>query len=94
MRYQVTGDNLQVVQIEVQPGEKVYGEAGAMVFMSGNVNMAARVHGGVLSGIKRAATGESFFVTEFTRNGGPGLLGFAGNVPGKIVPLDLRGGKM
>ncbi len=35
MRYQVTGDNLQVVQIEIQPGEQVYGEAGAIVFYYG-----------------------------------------------------------
>lgn len=64
-----------------------------MLYMSGNVQMEAKAKGGVLSGLKRAVSGESFFVTNFRAEGGPGLVGFGGNVPGKIVALDLRGGK-
>ena len=46
-----------------------------------------------MAGLKRKLSGESFFVTEFTSAGGPGVVAFSGNVPGKIEPLDLRGGK-
>jgi len=93
MKYSITGDNLQVVNLEFMPGEIVYAEAGAMTYMSGNVSMEAKMKGGFLKGIKRKMTGESFFMTEFKAQGGTGLAGFAGNVPGKIMSIDLRGGK-
>ncbi|MFQ5908905.1 MAG: TIGR00266 family protein [Thermoplasmata archaeon] len=93
MEYKITGDNLQFVNIELAPGEKVYAEAGTMAYMSGNVTVVAKARGGVWKGIKRKFTGETFFLTEFLAQGGDGVVGFGGNVPGKIVPLDLRGGK-
>jgi uncharacterized protein (TIGR00266 family) len=93
MKHSITGDNLQFVHIEFDPGEMVWAEAGAMAYMSGNVAMTARARGGLLSGLKRVVTGESFFVTEFAATGGPGVVAFAGRVPGKIAAVDLRGGK-
>lgn len=42
MKYSITGDNLQILNIELMPNEKVYSEAGSMVFMSGNMAMEAR----------------------------------------------------
>lgn len=93
MKYTITGDNLQIVNVEIIPGELVYGEAGAMTYMSGNVSIEAKMKGGVFKGIKRKMTGESFFMTEFQAQGGTGLVGFSGNVPGKIMAIDLRGGK-
>jgi uncharacterized protein (TIGR00266 family) len=93
LKYTISGDNLQFVNIEFMPGEMIYSEAGSMVYMSGNVRMEAKATGGVLSGLKRAMAGESFFVTNFYADGGPGLVGFAGNVPGKVMAIDLRGGK-
>jgi uncharacterized protein (TIGR00266 family) len=93
LKYTISGDNLQFVNIEFMPGEMIYSEAGSMVYMSGNVRMETKATGGVLSGLKRAMAGESFFVTNFYADGGPGLVGFAGNVPGKVMAIDLRGGK-
>ena len=93
MKYTITGDNLQFVHVEITPGELVWGEAGSMVYFSGNVQMQARARGGIMQGLKRVVTGESFFVTEFTAYGGPGVVAFAGRVPGKIAAIDLRGGK-
>lgn len=93
MRYTITGDNLQFVHVEINPGELVWGEAGAMVYFSSNMSMQAHARGGLLAGLKRAVTGESFFVTEFTSSGGLGVVAFAGRVPGKIAALDLRGGR-
>jgi uncharacterized protein (TIGR00266 family) len=93
MKYTITGDNLQLANLEIIPGETVYAEAGAMTYMSGNVSMEAKMKGGFMKGIKRKLTGESFFMTEFNAEGGTGLVGFSGNVPGKIMALDLRGGK-
>ncbi|MCX6650597.1 MAG: TIGR00266 family protein [Methanomassiliicoccales archaeon] len=93
MRFNITGDNLQFVNIEFGPGEVIYSEAGSMLYMSGNVRLETKAKGGVFSGLKRAMTGESFFVTNFSVEGGTGLVGFGGSVPGKIIALDLRGGK-
>ncbi len=93
MKHTITGDNLQFVNVEFDPGELIWAEAGSMVYFSANVQMQARARGGIIQGLKRAVTGESFFVTEFNAVGGQGLAAFAGRVPGKIVAIDLRGGK-
>ncbi|MDH3365479.1 MAG: TIGR00266 family protein [Thermoplasmata archaeon] len=93
MKHTITGDNLQFVNCEIMPGELLFAEAGTMTYMSSNISMTARARGGLMAGLKRKMTGESFFVTEFTAAGGTGVVAFAGNVPGKIQALDLRGGK-
>ena len=93
MHYEITGDNLQMVTLRLAPGEKACAEAGAMVNMSGNMQMTTNVKGGLFKGLKRMVTGESFFMTEFTPAGGGGFVTFAGNVPGKIFTLDLAEGE-
>jgi uncharacterized protein (TIGR00266 family) len=93
MRYRITGDNLQIVTIELGPGEKVFAEAGSMVHMSGNMYMEAKARGGILKSLGRLFTGESFFLTEFTPQGGPGFVGFAGNAPGTIKAFEIAPGK-
>jgi uncharacterized protein (TIGR00266 family) len=93
MDYKISGDNLQIVTLEVSPQELVYAEAGAMVYMSGNVNMEAKARGGIWKGIKRKFMGETFFLTEFRAQGGPGLIAFAGNAPGTIKPIEIGPGK-
>jgi uncharacterized protein (AIM24 family) len=65
LKYNITGDNLQCVNIEFSPGEIIYSEAGSMLYMSGNVRLETKAKGGVLSGLKRSISGESFFVTNF-----------------------------
>ncbi len=91
MKYKILGDNLQVVLIELSPGEKVYAEAGALNHMSGNVKMNVKAKGGFGASLKRAISGETFFVTEFSAEGGPGIVSFSGTAPGKIAVLELDG---
>ena len=91
MQYEITGDNLQMVTLRLAAGEKVCAEAGAMVNMSGNMQMTTNMKGGLFKGLKRMMTGEGLFMTEFTPEGGNGFVSFAGNVPGKIFTLDLNG---
>ncbi len=93
MKYKITGDNLQIVTLEIEPGEKVYAEAGSMVYMSGNIQMEAKSRGGLFKGLKRKLAGESFFMTEFSSVGGTGIVAFAGNAPGTIKPIELSPGK-
>ena len=64
-----------------------------MVYMSGNLSMNARARGGVLSGLKRVVTSETFFIREFFSEGGPRIAAFAGRAPGRIATIGLQGGK-
>ncbi|MDI6798489.1 MAG: TIGR00266 family protein [Candidatus Aenigmarchaeota archaeon] len=89
MKYKIIGDNLQVVNVELSEGESVYSEAGRLVYKSENVEMEAEVKGGFTEAIKRVLTRESFFVTKFTCKKGTGLVGFAGDLPGKIKVISL-----
>lgn len=93
MKYEIFGDNLQMVKIELLAGEGFYAEAGAMVNMSGNMQMESQLKGGIISGLKRVISGESLFLTKFSSPESPGFVSFAGNVPGKIFPVILGGGK-
>jgi uncharacterized protein (TIGR00266 family) len=93
MEYKITGDNLQIVTLEIDRNELVYAEAGALVYMSGNIDMEAKARGGLWKGIKRKFMGETFFLTEFRTRGGSGLVAFAGNAPGTIKPIRVDPGK-
>jgi uncharacterized protein (TIGR00266 family) len=93
MEYKISGDNLQLVTIEIEPGEKMFAEAGSMVYMSANINMEAKMRGGFLKGIGRKFAGETMFLTEFTSAGGKGLVSFGGNAPGTIKPIEVSEGR-
>ncbi len=93
MRYEITGDNLQMVTLHLGAAESIYAEAGAMVNMSGNMQLTTNMKGGLFKGLKRMVSGESLFMTEFTPQGGEGFVSFAGNIPGKIFPVDLKEGE-
>jgi uncharacterized protein (TIGR00266 family) len=93
MQYEITGDNLQMVTLRLAQGESIYAEAGAMVNMSGNMQLTTNMKGGLLKGLKRMVSGESLFMTEFVPQGGDGFVSFAGNIPGKVFSLQLAGGE-
>ncbi len=93
MKYKITGDNLQLVTVELNAGETMYGEAGSMVYMSSNMNMEAKMKGGLMKAIGRKFAGETMFLTEFTPAGGEGLVAFGGNAPGTIKPIELASGR-
>ena len=93
MDYKISGDNLQLVTLNIDPGEKIYAEAGTMVYMSANMQMEAKMRGGLLKGLGRKIAGETMFLTEFTSTGGKGLVSFGGNAPGTIKALDISDGR-
>lgn len=92
MKYTITGDNLQFVNIELQPGEEFNSVAGAMAYMSGNVRMESKMEGGLMAGLKRSLSGASLFLLKYTPQGGVGTIGLAGKAPGKVLDLDLGQG--
>lgn len=95
--YEIFGDDMQLVEIELDPGEAVQAEAGAMTYMGPGIQMETTLGneggglmGGLKKGLKRALTGESFFITSFVHKGaGKDRVAFAAPYPGKILPLDL-----
>lgn len=88
--YQIFGDDMQLVEVELDPGEAVRAEAGAMTYMEDGIEMQTSTGGGLFKGLTRMVTGESFFITSFV-NGGQGKrrVAFAAPYPGKIIPLHL-----
>lgn len=94
--YKIFGDDMQIVEVELDPGEGVRAEAGAMMYMDESIQMQTGTGGGMFKGFKRMITGESFFITTFLQNGaGKGHVAFGAPYPGKIIPLhlDQLGGK-
>jgi uncharacterized protein (TIGR00266 family) len=88
--YQIFGDDLQLVEIELDPGEAVRAEVGTMMYMRQDIEMQTGTGGGIFKGLKRIFTGESFFITSFLNKGqGKSHVSFAAPYPGKIVPIDM-----
>lgn len=97
LEYTIQGDNLQVVRIQLKPGQEIYAEAGKMVYKTTNVSWETRMSGStigekILGALKRSVMGESIFLTYF-RSQGDGEVGFAGNYPGKLTVFDLEPGR-
>lgn len=91
--YRIDGTTMPVVTIELEPGEVIYSESGGMSWMSSNVDMRTTSGGGLGKMFKRALTGESLFITDFSVTTGKGSVAFASEFPGKIIPFDLRTGE-
>ncbi len=100
--YKIFGEDMQYVEIELDPGESTVAEAGAMMFKESCVRMdtifgdgSKAQSGGFFDKLvgagKRLLTGESLFITVFTHSGpsGKAKVGFAAPYPGTIIPLHL-----
>jgi uncharacterized protein (TIGR00266 family) len=98
--YEIFGDDMQLVEIELDPGETVIAEAGAMNWMEDGITFEAKMGDGskpdkglfgkLMDAGKRALTGESIFMTHFTHQGqGKKRVAFGAPYPGKILPINL-----
>jgi uncharacterized protein (TIGR00266 family) len=98
--YKVIGDDIQIVEVELDPGETVIAEAGAMNYMDDGITFEAKMGDGskpdggffgkLMDAGKRVITGESIFLTHFTNSGsGKKSVAFAAPYPGKIIPIDM-----
>ncbi len=99
--YKIIGDDIQAVEIELDPGETVIAEAGAMNYMEEGIVFESKMgdgtdaNDGMLSKLfgagKRMVSGESMMITHFTNRGqGKSRVAFAAPYPGKIIPLNLN----
>ena len=95
--YEIFGDDIQMVELELDPGETVIAEAGAMNYIEEDIDFHAKMGDGsepdkgmmgkLLGAAKRKLTGESIFMTHFTNNGyDKRKVAFAAPYPGKSFP--------
>jgi uncharacterized protein (TIGR00266 family) len=98
--YEIIGDDLQLVEIELDPGETVIAEAGSMTYMEDGITFESKMGDGsepeqgffgkLFGAGKRMLVGESLFMTHFTNQGsGKRRVAFAAPYPGAIIPVDL-----
>ena len=99
--YQIHGDDMQFVEVELDPSEAVVAEAGGMMFMEDSIQMetifgdgsqqSSGLMGALLGAGKRLLTGESLFMTVFKNVGtGKKKIAFGAPYPGKIIPIHLK----
>lgn len=99
--YRIQGDDLQWLEIDLDPGETVIGEAGAMLYLEDGIAFETKMGDGsnpdegtwgkLKAAGKRAISQESIFLTHFTNQGQvPRVAAYASEFPGKIIPIDLQ----
>ena len=97
--YKIIGDDLQMVEIELDPNEAVIAEAGTMLYMEQDIDFQTKMGDGsnpneglfdkLLKGAGRMIAGESLFLTHFTNRGyGKSHVAFAAPYPGSIIPIE------
>lgn len=93
MRYEIKGDSLPVVICELENGERMITESGAMSWMSPNMKMETSSNGGVGKVFGRMVSGEKMFQNIYTAVNGNGTIAFASSFPGSIRAVDIAPGK-
>ena len=92
MEYKIVGDVMQALQLTLRPGEELFAEAGAMLYMGNGIELQAKMQGGVMKGLMRKfLAGESMFMSVFRCNAGEGKMALANPIAGKIFALELKG---
>lgn len=99
--YEIKGESIQIVEIELDPNETVIAEAGAMLFMEEGITFETKMGDGsnpnegffgkILSAGTRMLTGESLFMTHFTNHSHKkAKAAFSAPYPGTVIPIDLK----
>lgn len=84
------GSSFALAIVNLQAGQSISAEAGAMVSMSGNVELQSQMKGGIFGALKRAVGGESAFVSTFTASGAAGEVTLAPGMPGDIAGIEMQ----
>ncbi len=94
MEPKIVGTTLPVLELNMQPNETVFAEAGQLSWLSMAMQMKTGLQvggqqGGFMGALGRALAGGTLFMTEYTAVGGPGLIAFSSKLPGQILPLEI-----
>ena len=93
MNYTIEGEPLPAVICNLEDGETMITEKGAMSWMSPNMQMETTSNGGIGKMFGRAVSGESMFVNRYTARNGNGLIAFASSFPGSIRAFNIAPGQ-
>ncbi len=89
MKYNIVGGQLPAVICDLEAGETMITERGAMSWMSPNMKMETTTNGGFGKALGRMFSGESLFQNKYTAQGGPGHIAFASSFPGSIRAVEI-----
>jgi uncharacterized protein (TIGR00266 family) len=94
MQPKIIGSTMPVLEMTLEPGDSIIAEAGELSWMTSSIELrtstSAGANKGFLGAFKRAVGGGSWFMTEYRSSGGSGMVAFATQVPGQILPLEVR----
>ena len=92
INYEIEGGHLPVVICYPEAGQTICTQTGAMSWMSPNMVMDTNTGGGIGKMFGRLFSGETLFMNEYVAQGGPGMIAFASNFPGSIIPYQVTPG--
>lgn len=84
-------DAFPLLEVQLQKGEMVKAESGAMVSMASTVDVEGKAEGGIMQGLGRMLAGEKFFFQTLVANRGSGEVLLAPSIPGGIIDVELDG---
>ena len=93
IKFHILGTVQQLLAVELQPDQVVFSDAGGMSWMTSTVNMSTKASGGLGGMLKRAVSGASAFIVDFSATGAPGQAAFSTDFPGKVLPIELDAGQ-
>jgi uncharacterized protein (TIGR00266 family) len=92
MDYRIVGDVMQALEVTLRQNEELFAEAGAMLYMSGGIELQAKMQGGLMKGLMRKfLAGESLFMSVFRCHAPQAKMALANPISGRIFPIELRG---
>lgn len=97
MQAEVKGTTLPLLEVTLDPGDKLVSAHGELSWMTANVQLSQTTSAGgqkgLLGGLKRAIGGGGLFLTRFEAQGGPGMVAFGAKLPGQIFPVTIGPGR-
>ena len=93
MNYTIEGGTLPTLILNLEAGETIMTEGGAMSWMSPNMRMETTTNGGFGKMMGRMFSGEKLFMNRYTAQGGPGMIAMASSLPGSIKPFEIVPGR-
>lgn len=90
MKYQIIGETVPAVEIELNNGETMVSQSGGMTWQTEGIEMKTNTNGGIMKGLGRMFAGESIFMNSYTASRDGAKIAFASTVPGTIMPVQVE----
>ena len=94
MRYEIIGETVPAVEMQLMQGESVYTQSGGMIWQTEGISMSTNARGGIARSLGRMFTGESLFMANYKAERDGAKIAFGSTVPGSVVPVDIGKGEL